>query len=145
MTQSDPIDDIDEPVLTTEQVQRRVRDWLDRLEALFGGIKVWAAENGWTVNESMLPMLEETMRQYGVAAAVQPSLALASPNGSTVLVKPKALWVIGANGRVDIYSSRGTYVLVDVAEQFEPAQWRLHRLARWSGRPFNPTQLAEMV
>jgi hypothetical protein len=146
LAQSDLIDDVDEPTVTADHVHRRVDDWLERLRQLFSVIKDWAATNGWTATDGKpLPLNEEPMVQFGLPPEAQPVLTLHSPTGGTVLVKPKALWVFGANGRVDLYSTKGAYTLVDVAEQFQPPQWRLHRVGQQKGHDFAPGQIADMV
>jgi hypothetical protein len=90
-------------------------------------------------------MREEMMERFGVAERKQPTLSVRSPTGGEIWIKPKGLWVIGANGRVDIYSRKGAFTLVDVADTFQMPQWVLHRIGKTDGQPFNPQQLADMV
>ena len=87
------------------------------------------------------------MERVGEPARVQPTLVLRSGEGAEVSIKPKALWVIGANGRVDVLSRKnGVYVLIDRAEPLEPPQWILRKVgAGGDGRAFDPELLAEMV
>jgi hypothetical protein len=140
------IDDIDEPEITAEYVTRRVDDWLRRLKNLFEQIKSWAATNGWTAEEGApIPMHEELMERLGVSEREQPSLSIRHAEGAEIWIKPKGLWVIGANGRVDIYSRKGVFTLVDVAETFHSPQWVLHRVGKRDGQPFDPKQLQDMT
>lgn len=146
MSQHDPIDDVDEPEITAEYVNQRVEDWLQRLGDLFGQIKAWAKASGWsTEGGAAIPMHEELMVRFGVPAREQPSLTIRSPEGAEIWVKPKGLWVIGANGRVDFFSRKGAFTLVDIADPFEGSRWVLHRIGKGDGRPFDPKQLADMV
>jgi hypothetical protein len=146
MRHHDPIDDIDEPEITAEYVNRRVEDWLQRLESLFLKIKSWAATNGWSAEDGEpIPMHEEMMKRFDVSMREQPSLSVRSPGGVEIWIKPKGLWAIGANGRVDIYSRKGVFTLVDVADRFQSPRWVLHHLGKPSGQTFDPTLLADMV
>lgn len=146
MNQHHPIDDIDEPELTAEYVSRRVDDWLRRLDGLFEDIKTWAKANGWTVEDGApIPMHEEPMERLAVRERQQPTLSVRSPEGAEIWIKPKGLWVIGANGRVDMYSRKGAFALVDVADEFETPRWILHRVGQGAGQPFDPEQVADMV
>ena len=128
-------DEFDGPPIDSAHVQMRVDDWLRRLDQLFDSIRKWALANGWTFTDGKLRMLEAMMTTCDIPARDQPTLTLKSPAGAVVLVKPKALWVIGANGRVDLYSSQGAFSRVDVADQFQPAQWTSHRFGKRNGRP----------
>jgi len=85
------------------------------------------------------------MRLFKIGKRPQPTLTVLSPEGAKISIKPKGLWVIGANGRVDIYSGKGVFTLVDVADPFKAPKWVLHRVGQTDGRPFDPKQLAEMI
>jgi hypothetical protein len=146
MSQSDPIGDVTGPEITEEKVVERIDDWLRRLGDLYEQIKTWAAAQGWSAeNGSTMPMHEELMRQFGVPAREQRTLVIRDPQGAEIWVRPKGLWVIGANGRVDIYSRKGAFVLVDIADAFKAPQWVLHRVGKREGQKFSPEQLAEMT
>lgn len=146
VARQDPIDDIDEPDFTSEHVTRRVDDWLERLGTLIGQIRTWAQSIGWAAEDGTpIPMDEEFMRRAGLPAREQPTLSVRSPDGAEVWIKPKGLWVIGANGRVDLYSRKGAFTLVDTADEFQTPRWILHRIGKTDGQPFDPAQLRDMV
>lgn len=131
---------------TAEEVEKCVDDWLKRLDDLFKKIKDWAVANGWTVeNGPPIPMHEEMMERFGVAGRSQPTLSVRSDTGAQIWIQPKGLWVIGANGRVDMYSPKGAYALVDVGEKFQTPRWILYFIGNEEGKPFDPRQLADMV
>ncbi|NJO53957.1 MAG: hypothetical protein HC829_03150 [Bacteroidales bacterium] len=106
---SDDLDAIEESPQTTvtkELVEKRVQDWKIRLHALFQAVRTWALANGWRVDDSgTVGMHEELMQTFDVPATEQPTLRLDGDRGYA-LFKPKGLWVIGANGRIDLYTSR---------------------------------------
>lgn len=146
MSQHDPIDDVDEPKITAEHVNRRVEDWLQRLDDLFTEIKTWASANGWSVEDGEpIPMRGDLIERFEVSRSEQPSMSLRSPEGAQIWVKPKGLWVIGANGRVDLFSRKGAYTLVDVSDTFEEPRWILHHIGKRDGHSFDPKQLADMI
>ncbi len=145
MIKSEEIEETSSVEVTPDQVQRRIDDWLARLDNLFSLIKAWAGAHGWTWKEDTLPMYEQMMIDFEVRSRDQPSLKLMSAAGDFVWIKPKGLWVIGANGRVDIYAPKGAFTLVDIAEQFEKPEWILHHVGHGKGEVFNPDQIAQMV
>ncbi len=134
-------------VLTADDVQRRVADWLDRLRKLYVQISPWAMEHGWQVSElGTVPMHEELMQKFDVAQAQQPTLRLDKSDGKYVFFKPKALWVIGANGRVDLYTQKGTFIVVDLAGRFEDPIWTVYGISeRRKGVPFTADLLSEIA
>jgi hypothetical protein len=148
MSDHDAMDDYELPELSAHEVHERVEDWLRRLDDLFARIRSWAVAHGLSVKDGEpRPMLEERMERVGEAAREQPTLVLRSAEGWEISIRPRALWVIGANGRVDVLSRKsGVYVLIDRAEPLEPPQWILRKVgAGGDGRAFDPEMLAELI
>jgi len=144
---SDDLDAMEEsPQTSKEDVEERVRDWEDRLRALFQDVRAWAIENGWQVDDSgTIGMHEELMQRFGLPATRQPTLRL-DRDRSYALFRPKGLWVIGANGRIDLYTSKGVFVLVDLAESGAAPRWTIFRASqRREGDPFRPEMIADLV
>ena len=50
--------------------------------------------------------------------------------GQVVKLQPRALWIIGKNGRVDLKCDGGRYLIVDAAENFEEPDWQAARAER---------------
>ena len=146
MGQNDPIIDVEGREITAQSVNARLDDWLRRLHTLFRAIKDWAASTGWRAEDgATISMHEEIMQMVGVADREQPTLHVRNSEGAEIWIKPKGLWVIGANGRVDMYSRKGAFILVDIADAFQPPQWVLHRIGKGEGKSFDPGQLADMI
>jgi hypothetical protein len=146
---SDDLDAMEESPqtsVTKELVEERVKDWIDRLHALFRDVRAWAIENGWRVNDSgTVGMHEELMHKFGVPATKQPTLRLDRDHGYA-LFKPKGLWVIGANGRIDLHTSKGTFIIVDLAERGAVPRWTIFRASqKRDGDPFTPGMIANLV
>jgi hypothetical protein len=128
------------------QIERRIDDWQERIRALFGSTIAWAEAAGWTVRDmGVVEMQEELMRRFHIPARELPIIRL-EKDAAFALFKPKGLWVIGANGRIDLYTSKSVFVLIDTAENFEPAQWMIYRGSETiKGRPFAPALLVELT
>jgi hypothetical protein len=108
--------------------------------------QTWAVTNGWRVYDSgTVGMHEELMQKFDVPATRQPTLRLEGDDGY-VLFKPKGLWVIGANGRIDLYTSKGTFIIVDLAERGQAPKWTIFRATQKpDGELFTPEMLASLV
>lgn len=147
MLEDDDLPPAPESDLSREDVQHRIDDWLQRLNALFRGTRDWAGAHGWSAMPAgVVSMDEDPMRRRAVAPAEQPALRLDGPGGAYALFKPKGLWVIGANGRVDLYTSKGVYVLIDQADAFHAPLWKLFRASdRPEGIPYRPELLTELA
>lgn len=132
--------------VTRDKIEERVADWKQRLELLFGRIRDWAGQNNWIASDGgTVEMNEELMRTTGVPPTRQPVLRLDRTN-QYALFKPKGLWVIGANGRIDLHTSKGTYVMVDLADPGTEAQWTIFRnTPKRDGTPFSPEIIENLV
>lgn len=136
------------PAVDREHVERRVDDWLRRLKALYAEVTGWAVQNGWAFASDLpVPMNEQMMQRVGLPRREQQSLVLTASTQQRVWFKPKGLSVIGANGRVDVYTLKQSLILLDMAPQFKPAMWVLHHLPGKpdGGQPFTPGNLAQLV
>ena len=146
MNDDDDLETLDRPPLTADDVNRRADDWIGRLNDLFSEIKTWAGASGWSTTDGpSVYMEEEILHRFNIARRKQPSLSVHSPDGTEIRLKPKGLWVIGANGRVDLYSRRNIFTLIDIADAFQPPQWILHRIGKREGQDFRPDILKDMI
>ena len=124
------LDDVTNEKIDAQHIRRRVADWDTRLQALYDMIGGWLPE-GWTAHEGApVRMHEELMRESGVDPKQVPTLELVSQTGELAKLEPRALWVIGCNGRVDLKRDNHHYLIVDLAENFEGADWQATRADR---------------
>ncbi len=124
------LDDVTDEKIDAQYICRRVDDWEDRVRNLFVMIRDWLPE-GWSARDGApVRMHEEMMREYEVPARQIPTLRLASNSGSAVWLKPRGLWIIGANGRIDMKCADHHYFIVDIAEIFKAPDWRVVRTDR---------------
>jgi len=129
-------------------IERRVEDWKKRLADLYASVD--AELSGLSdirieKNRSTL-MHEELMQKYGVSSERLPILDIYKRNKLAATFKPVGLWVIGANGRVDILTSQGSYILVDKAEYGDNPQWFVYSPKnRRTGKPFDSAFIRETL
>jgi hypothetical protein len=82
--------------LSDEAREARLQDWLQSVERLVVQIEGWCDELQWSVRRRDKEVRERLLGSYTV-----PELAVRTPAGE-VYVKPIALHVVGADGRVDL-------------------------------------------
>ena len=124
------LDDVTNEKIDAQHIRRRIEDWDTRLQALYDMIGGWLPE-GWTAREGApVRMHEEMMREFGVAPKQVPTLELVNQTGEVAKLEPRALWVIGCNGRVDLKRDNYHYLIVDLAENFAGADWQAARADR---------------
>lgn len=114
--------------MDTAYINRRVSDWQNRVSELIQTLKEWTKDNPiinilasrkQKMHEGMMKTFEVPMREIE-SADIQ-------KNGKTVIVlKSFGLWVMGANGRVDLLTATGNFVLVDQSDAFEKPRWNLY-------------------
>ncbi len=118
------LEDVTSDTIDAEHIARRVDDWTRRVSGLYATIGGWLPE-GWQAREGKpVFMHEELMRKFGVGRKELPTLLLAGPGGNTVRLEPRALWIIGGNGRIDLKRDGRRYLIVDMAGNFEAPDWR---------------------
>jgi len=75
-------------------------------------------------------MHEELMRRLNVPARDLPVLDLSYQGKSSARIEPRGLWIIGANGRLDLLVGSRHYVIIDSAENLEAPQWQIAPLSK---------------
>lgn len=113
--------------MDSEYIKKRATDWQNRVHGLIESIKEWSIGNS---NIKIKPSRKQMMHEGLMKTFEVPMIEIESADilkdGKTVMVlKPFGLWIMGANGRVDLLSAKGNYVIVDVAEKFQTPKWNL--------------------
>jgi hypothetical protein len=115
--------------LDHDHIVRRVDDWASRIDALYQEIEAWLPV-GWSADRgSTIRMREELMQKFDVPTRDLPVLRLFNQGKLHGHIEPRGLWIIGANGRLDLFSGFQHYVIIDSAENFEPPDWRIAPLS----------------
>lgn len=119
------LDDVTDEKVDAQHINRRVDDWVERVKNLYAKIDEWLPD-GWTSQEGeSVCMHEEMMRRFNVAARQIPTLLLVNGSGNSARLEPRGLWIIGANGRIDMKFGSRHYLIVDVAGSFEAPDWQV--------------------
>jgi hypothetical protein len=115
------------PDINKAHIEKKVRDWTERVNKLYSfvrnhlsnikGIECKTSKN--------MTMYEEQMKKFDVPPANVPILDVYKENILIASFKPLGLWVIGANGRIDVLTKTGVYILVDLAENGRDAKWEV--------------------
>ena len=118
------LDDVTDETVDKAHVLRHVDDWQQRLHGLCDRIEGWLPD-GWTVQrETSVSMHEGLMRKFGIEPRRLPTLRCERGKETLVTLEPEALWIIGANGRVDLTCDTRHYLIVDLADNFETPEWQ---------------------
>lgn len=128
-----PIYDIEIPItllsgISKQDIEKSVYDWKYRLDDLFKSIEDYVdTDNVLSIKDGPpVYMHEELMQKFEVPSIKLRSLDVYRKNKLIASIKPVGLWVIGANGRVDILTKNGSYILVDRAKKFETPKWTIY-------------------
>ena len=125
------LDDIAIKYHTAEYVEKRIDDWEQRLTNLYLIIRYWLPD-GWAATDGEpVAMYEKIMESAGVEQRNIHTLKIFNQAGDKINFAPKALWVIGANGRVDVKYNGQRYFICDYADNFEPPDWQVVNASNW--------------
>jgi len=108
----------------TAYVEQRLQDWTDRLQRLFAEVAEWVPPSWQILHGDVIQRHEELMRRYGISPREVPTFTILK-NGHRIAFVPSALWIIGADGRVNVTVDATQYILADrraiasVASQWE--------------------------
>ena len=121
---SNVLDDVTDDTIDARHVCRRVDDWEARVKHLYATVSEWLPD-GWTARAGApVRMHEELMRRFDLTPRQIPTLLLANGSGKSAVLEPRVLWIIGANGRIDMKCGTRHYFIVDLAGNFEAPQWQ---------------------
>jgi hypothetical protein len=113
-----------------EQISARVDDWIDRLHNLRKLVESWVTElypdgSVAVVDAGSRPMHEQLMVTAGVEDRQMECFDIVSGSERLAAFRPKALWVVGANGRIDIVCRKRIPMLIDLARPHDPPDWTI--------------------
>lgn len=110
--------------LDAAHIRERVADWRRRLSNLYGDIAGWLSD--FTSDQTDdVEMHEELMQRYGVPPIRLPILRLSDGRDELARFVPRGLWIIGANGRVNLFAQNGQFVIIDRADYYSPPRWEI--------------------
>jgi hypothetical protein len=117
------LEEVTEAIITPEHVQRRVTDWAHRIDELYSQIESWLPAGFSTQRHQTMLMHEEMMQRFCVPERRLPILEITHNGAIAATIEPRGLWIIGANGRLDMMVRNKQYIIVDTAENFASPSW----------------------
>lgn len=112
-------------VADRDYILNRVENWRNKINNLYNKINYWLENSSYSlrIGES-INLNKELVKIYDLDIADIYTADIVK-NGKIILsFKPVDFWVFGAKGRMDIISSKGSYMLIDYGEQ--EAKWFIY-------------------
>jgi hypothetical protein len=114
-----------------DQIERSANDWIERLHKLRSDMEAWLQVPDLVqldiVDQAPVAMSEELMRRFGVQPKMMPTFEIRAGKQRVMRFRPKGLWIIGANGRVDLITRAAAPILVDQSEPLSKLRnWQLY-------------------
>ena len=112
-------------IIDSNHIMKRIEDWEKRVNELMKNIVEWARGHPeWQIEQgNMIQREEHLMKKYGVPPRSLPTLNMYN-RGRRISIVPSALWIVGANGRVNMITNSSLYILVDRGgEEGNPSDW----------------------
>ncbi len=136
------LDELTQDDLAPEYVDQRVSDWVQRINDLYDTIEKWLPA-GWRSQPGQPLLMDEgLMRSANIAPREVPTLELVRDDAVHISFRPHGLWIVGANGRVDVIKNGQLFILLDTANSLELPNWRIASAeARRDSKPFDQNQL----
>lgn len=132
-----PVEEMGTSTVTSSYIEHRAQKWVQEVDRLFSEVAEWVDGLGLTTTRlPHEPMHEELMHRFGVKPL--PLAMLSISRGKTVIATlvPVALWVVGANGRIDLLTERESFILINSAMFPQDARWQvLHDRNSRNGAP----------
>jgi hypothetical protein len=128
-------------------VTERVQDWLARLDDLRKTMASWLPNDMSIADRLPTTMHEYLMKRYDVPPAKMPTFDVVQGDHRVMRVQPKGLWIIGANGRVDLTTRTASYILVDESEpSSHESDWHYYASAnRLNAMQFDKDRFLNML
>ena len=109
-------------------VEKRLDDWRERIDRLYADIESWLPGQWSMADGGRVSIHEDLMLKFGVPQRTLPIRTLLKLGRAAGRIEPRGLWIIGANGRVDLVLPTSHYLIVDRADSFEVSNWQIASL-----------------
>lgn len=131
-----------------EHVTQRVEDWKKRVSQLYDTVDGWLSDypEYKIVPGQTITMFEELMHLFDVYPEKIKTADIFKEKELVMTFKPRGLWVVGANGRIDLISNKGSYILIDYSDQFQNPKWHICTSKdRENGKVFTKQELLNIL
>jgi hypothetical protein len=119
----------------------RIDNWKERIESLYSEVEQWICEqnddNVKIHKSSITQGKEELMAMYNIEPRELPTFTILKGKNKWSFV-PSALWVIGANGKINFTTNSKQYYLVDCGER-NVSKWMMSEYSL-KPKPYNFTK-----
>jgi hypothetical protein len=113
--------------MDSRYVNNRVEDWKIRLANLFDFFERQLSDSSFSVSKSSTVIMnKELMQKFFIKPVELQSMHVLRDGNTILMLKPKGLWIVGANGRVDLMTPTDSYFLIDTAEFGRKSKWVIH-------------------
>jgi len=109
------------PILRVEE------EWKSSIRSLFDRIQSWLQNTGYQVKEGT-PVAISGVKEYTYGLETElklPTADIYQANRLVASLKPKGLWTIGANGRIDLLNPKHRIILIDKSKDDEEPKWEV--------------------
>lgn len=116
------------PRIDSKFVKTRLTDWNSRLNNLYSRLDSWVKRlpNVTASHGETKQLIEPLMKQFHVAAQRIPTYTVIVDHTWRIAFIPSVLWIVGANGRIDICTPIRQHILVDSGgKNGAPSDWQL--------------------
>ncbi len=130
---------VEMPQANQNNVVSYIQNWQQRIQDLYEQVRSCAGDSAdLSFSEEMTANLyEKPMYDCGLGPVKLPVLNIHRKNDFVASFQPIGLWVLGANGRIDILTKEGTFELIDEAEVGKPPIWQVFAPKSWEAKPFD--------
>ena len=128
------LEEITETEITPQHVEQRVNDWGQRIDELYSQIEGWLPAGYSTERRRTVLMNEEMMKKFGIPSRTLPVLEIRCGDFYVAKFEPRALWIVGANGQLDVAIGKNQYIIVDIAKNFDTPSWILSPFSKRRNR-----------
>ena len=116
------------PQVTQKSVEGKAVKWQKRIGHLYSYVKDQLSDVTdiqFSLTRS-LTMYEDLMRRNDVEPLELPILDVFVSGELKATFKPVGLWVVGANGRVDVLTNNGAYILTGTSDELSESSWEIY-------------------
>lgn len=122
---TDVLDEVTDQAITKEHIVKRIEDWVSRIEGLYRLVESWLPEGWHVAGRQEVNMDEELMRKFQIPPRSIPAVNFGTDDGRIVTLRPRGLWIVGANGRLDLHVGSKHYLIMDRANNFAAPDWKI--------------------
>jgi len=134
--------------LTQGYLISRIDNWEERIKQLYNDIEhgLSKVNNCAFKRKNNIDMNEEVMTRFLIPQRELPSLDISVNKKLIISLIPYGLWIVGANGRIDILMPGRTLTLVDFASYPNKPEWKIFTpSSKQHAVPFTNDILAESI